>query len=125
MTWREHVAHWLNLYPEVDWDRMTHSDAGELDGYSWPEQAWVFGWVEREGDSYRDFVVLAFYAEDGDWTAPHASTSSALHSEVFFARTGRGDNHQDCQRVEDALGNLVDRKIVLAQTQKNDDRRSG
>lgn len=110
---REHVAGWVNRFPEVIWDRMTHADAGETDEYAWPEQVWVFGWIARD-DGRTDFLVLQFFRDaDADWSSPFTSTSSARYSAEFADRVGRGDEHGDCQRVEHLLGDLVDRCVRL------------
>lgn len=77
------VQSFLNLFPEVAWDRWTGTG----------DRLTVFGWIDRR-DSYKDFMVVIFEDE-----VIRFITSSALHSASFSKRIG-GENHVDCRRVE-------------------------
>lgn len=82
----------LNKYfPEVKWDRFIRGDI-DSEIYS------LYGWIDREKDSYKDFVFVMF-----DWDGSFTYwTSSAEYSEIFHERiNGSKDGHTDCERVED------------------------
>lgn len=83
----------LRKLPFVKWDRFTQWEFEDI------ELMRVFGWIDRESDSYKDFVVLEF-----DLTAQFTffvCTSSAKHSaEISRIIEGMNGSHIDCQRVE-------------------------
>lgn len=85
----------MRLLPFVQWDRYTFSDA------TWQ----VYGWVDREKDSYKDFVVFIYGIEkvgDQQYITFRYVTSSAEHSEEIaeLLKMG-GKQHAVCKRVED------------------------
>jgi hypothetical protein len=107
-TQRQSIAHQMQRYPEVRWDRFI-----EMDG-EWEGQGSAFGWLDRE-DGRADFVALHWepYAGDGE-LGFSISTSSAERSLEFAQRLhGEQAVHFDCQRVEDRFGDLVTNVIRL------------
>jgi hypothetical protein len=81
-----------NELPFVNWDRFI--DCGRM--------VVVFGWIDREKDSYKDFVSVEV-SQRGyvDFT-----TSSAKYSETIskiYASHGHlpSEAHEPCQRIED------------------------
>jgi len=87
------VTEVCNELPFVNWDRFV--DCGSL--------VVVFGWIDREKDSYKDFVCIEVSKRGHlDFT-----TSSAKHSETIseiYAVNGRlpSSSHVPCQRIEDS-----------------------
>ena len=82
-----------NELPFVNWDRFV--DCGKT--------VVAFGWIDREKDSYKDFVCIEI-SQRGylDFT-----TSSAKYSETIsdiYIRNGHlpPGNHEPCQRIEDS-----------------------
>ena len=81
-----------NELPFVNWDRFV--DCGNIVA--------VFGWIDREKDSYKDFVCVEIsrrgYVE--------FTTSSAKYTEIIsniYVKHGRlpPGVHEPCQRIED------------------------
>lgn len=86
---RDALATYLNLFPEVRWDRLT-----EYGGYRA-----FYGWIDRK-DGKADFMLLGV---EGDRVVRYLK-SSKDYSQEFAERlggTGLLVDHQDCQRVED------------------------
>ena len=79
----------------VNWDRY----------YSFGHGISVFGWITREDDDYKDFVVLELDPAKKRVEGYH--TSSAEYSEDIGDILGVG--HSECQRVEDtlAIANMI------------------
>jgi hypothetical protein len=101
----DEIADVMNLLHEVRWDRCINAPAGKPDDISFL----TYGWIDR-ADGRADFVLLEFNDVGAGIT-----TSSAQHSRAFSERLyGASSNHQDCLRVEDVFGDLVERKVVLA-----------
>lgn len=72
----------------VQWDRMT-------------EHA-VYGWIDREQDGYKDFVVM--YIDSIMWSMQDIAyvTSSEKYSLEIGKRLGHDvSRHSHCSRVED------------------------
>ncbi len=82
------VKAYLNMFPEVTWDRYSGSKTN-LE---------FFGWIDRE-DEYKDFMVLMFEMDNETAKPTSFTTSSAKYSPDFSKRLSWG--HDDCQRVED------------------------
>lgn len=100
------IALALNSLPFVTWDRMIEAPVGEGD---W--EVVVYGWIPRD-DGRSDYVQVTFCSWSDD---PGFTTSSAKHSEEIAGLLyGPGGDHFPCLRVEHELGDLVDRKVVLA-----------
>lgn len=90
---RKEIGEWLNKFPEVMWDRFSVGETGAFVS--------VFGWIEREQDSYKDYVELCFWENKPDGI----STSSAKYSKEFADRLDFG--HSDCKRVERWFKNVT------------------
>ena len=92
-----------NELPFVNWDRFI--DCGRT--------VVVFGWIDREKDSYKDFVSVEVSRRGYvDFT-----TSSAKHSETIseiYASHGRlpSSAHAPCQRIEDNDGLAGIRNVI-------------
>ncbi len=81
-----------NELPFVNWDRFI--DCGRT--------VVVFGWIDRERDSYKDFVSVEVSRRGYvDFTTSSAKYSEAI-SEIY-ASHGRLPSvaHEPCQRLED------------------------
>ena len=82
-----------NELPFVNWDRFV--DCGRT--------VVAFGWIDRDEDSYKDFVCVEVSLRGYvDFT-----TSSARYSETIsdiYVRRGRlpSGTHEPCQRIEDS-----------------------
>lgn len=104
---REHIAHWLNKFPEVRWDRVAGNE----------DLVIVFGWVDRP-DGKADVLVLEFTFTGDSFTGIRmVATSSAEHSRDFNTRIvgipNAGD-HNDCIRAELVFGDLLANAIRLS-----------
>lgn len=80
----------------VEWDRY----------YSYGGCVAFYGWIDREEDQYKDFVVLVLNTAQRHIDGYH--TSSAKYSEKIGEILDIP--HSECQRVEDKLGidNMVE-----------------
>lgn len=81
-----------NELPFVNWDRFV--DCGRI--------VVAFGWIDREKDSYKDFVSV----EVSHRGYLEYTTSSAEYSEIIsdiYVKHGRlmPGTHESCQRIED------------------------
>lgn len=85
---RDGVTQAMNLLWEATWDRFV---GDELHGS-------VYGWIVREDQFYRDFVVLEWWHDPPELMIGF-TTSSARHSALFAERLGI-EEHLECQRVE-------------------------
>jgi hypothetical protein len=89
---QESIERYLNLFPEVIWDRYT----------AWGDMFSVFGWIARD-DERSDFYTLDF--NNGRFC--DSNCSSARFSEEFWRRICSvhpefpDDGHINCRRVED------------------------
>ncbi len=113
MTREELLAKRMNQLPMVSWDRW-----GGFDDFGDGERsaASAFGWIER-GDGRSDFVLLLIYVRetaDGIWEEEMLweNTSSPSYSKEI-SEILELDGHNDCRRIEDDFGDLVERKISL------------
>lgn len=88
---KKKIERTLDSLPYVKWDRFCEFSRGE---YSF------FGWIDREQDSYKDFVTADF---DRNGDNLYYMTSSAKYSLDLFKRLGdgTGHGHRNCKRVED------------------------
>jgi len=77
----------------VVWDRFSvwrDKDGGGIG---------VYGWIERSGDGYKDFVALYFFK---DGTVSYDTSSTRYSLTIFkMLNGGRGYGHSRCKRVED------------------------
>ncbi len=80
----------MNALPFVTWDRYSGGD----------EWVGIYGWINREKDNYKDFIVLSINKQ-GDL---YYDTSSSKHSLEISELLGFDtDSHVDCIRVEDTF----------------------
>lgn len=93
------TTHILNKLDMVEWDRMFETAPGVYN---------IFGWIGRESDEYKDFVLVKINIET-DRVVEYA-TSSAKHTEEIGERLGM--DHSDCYRVENMIED-VDNAIEL------------
>lgn len=78
----------MKALPFVKWDRYT--DGGPI--------VYLYGWIDREQDAYKDFVVLEYYYSTADISFV---TSSAKYSQEIAKRLfGEASDHEPCLRVE-------------------------
>ncbi len=88
----------LKALPFVEWDRYTETEPGR-------EYA-IYGWIPREKDGYKDFVVLTYYGPDHfayqEGFAFITSSAKHTHAIADMVRTASEaeDPHNDCIRVE-------------------------
>ena len=92
---KEWVEAQLRELDMVNWDRY----------YSFGPGIAVFGWIGREDDEYKDFVVVELAPAKKRVKGYH--TSSARYSAEIGSILGIG--HSECQRVEDmfAIANMI------------------
>ncbi len=82
----------LRKIPFVTWDRFTAVSLGKGIG--------VFGWIEREKDSYKDFAYVEFDLEKH--IIPFFISSSAKYSKQIGEILVKGKlEYNICLRVED------------------------
>lgn len=92
----------LRRLPFVQWDRYTSPD-----GYVFN----LFGWIAREKDAYKDFVLLQYWPDDSQWSV---FTSSKIHSEEIGRLLGAGEgDHEDCKRIETLVSKRLKNVIRL------------
>jgi len=95
---KKYIEEMLSKLFFVRWDRYTNDD----------DTFFVFyGWIDREKDEYKDFVVITYQPEVNDWWA---TTSSAHYSKTISRLLGyKDDEHNECIRVETTfdLPNLI------------------
>lgn len=81
----------------VEWDRFTvgHNDDGD-------QIVTVYGWIDREVDDYKDFVLARFWPgyENLGYTTSSDEWSEWLH---YVWCDGEPDGHNECRRVEHAF----------------------
>lgn len=96
--------------------RLKELDFVEWDRY-YPLGEWIgiYGWIEREKDEYKDFVLILVDNSEKDVKEFH--TSSARYSEnidsILFGETDESE-HNTCRRVEDKF--KIQNMIELQQT---------
>lgn len=95
MDSHEKIEGVLLSLPFVKWDRYTLD--GELD------EVHVYGWIDREKDAYKDFVLIKFVEGEVDSFA----TSSALRTHEIHKILGftEGD-HNECMRVDESFSDV-------------------
>ena len=91
---RRWIEKTLNKLPYVSWDRFYRKqiEISKIDEIS------IFGWIDREEDSYKDFVILVFYPLE--MVVEVGSTSSAKYSADICEKFG-AIGHNSCHRCED------------------------
>lgn len=95
---KEALKRVLNKFPFVKWDRLIEFQNG-VD---------VYGWIERDKDKYKDFVLLNILWVESDfhgvWDIVQCFTSSAKYSlEVNRLSGFTTEQHTDCIKVSDYL----------------------
>lgn len=88
----------LSRLDMVSWDRFVNaSDPNTIGDY-----VNVYGWVDRDTDEYKDFVLVRFMP-DYNPTLIAFTTSSDRYTEEIYRRIygEEPEEHVDCQRVED------------------------
>ena len=94
---RQWIAELLECVEFVDWDRfVTHDHNGE-------QVVVAYGWIERETDQYKDFVLARFWTEREvlEFTTSSDRYSEELHR-AWFSNESL-DDHNPCRRIEDAF----------------------
>ena len=79
----------------VQWDRFVKAEDDGLGVY-----CDIYGWIDRDGDAYKDFILLRVFPETDDNLRMFTTSSDRYHdeiNEILFGDTGES-NH--CQRVE-------------------------
>ncbi len=76
----------------VYWDRFVDTV------YNKQRRLRFYGWIERDKDSYKDFVVLDVFPED--LTVDYLTSSDNLTEEISNILYGDVKDHTTCQRVE-------------------------
>jgi hypothetical protein len=96
--------------PFVDWDRATEWI------YEGRKCMRIYGWIERDNDEYKDFVLIGIYEMEDVEKADieFIGTSSEKYSEEIFKRLFPDadlDEHNECIRLENHFD--VENVIVL------------
>lgn len=95
---RDWVAHVLSDLEMVEWDRFTLGERPD-EG----REITVYGWIEREKDAYKDFVILSLYPETDDDIIWFTTSSDRYTNEIAETIYCESDDHNDCRRVEDTF----------------------
>lgn len=102
--WVEVVLRSLDF---VQWDRY----------YPIRDSTAFYGWINRDKDQYKDFVLVILDTSNKRIIESH--TSSAKYSEeIVKILFGNNRGHNECQRVEDKLA--IDNKIELQKEEEVD-----
>lgn len=96
--------------PFVDWDRAIEWI------YEGRKCMRIYGWIERDNDEYKDFVLIGIYEMEDVEKADieFIGTSSEQYSEEIFKRLFPDadlDEHNECIRLENRFD--VENVIVL------------
>lgn len=102
---KEKLQNILDKFDFVLWDRVIPFDGG-ID---------IYGWIKREGDAYKDFVLLMIIwiqndddINEGMWSVEQCFTSSPKYSlEVNNLSGFTNTQHTDCIKVADYISNLT------------------
>jgi len=93
----EQVEDILTRLDFVSWDRFTVGHDGSGHGAF----VKVYGWIEREEDAYKDFILVTFFPETEEnimgFTTSSDTWTKEIHRRMFETEP---DDHNDCQRVE-------------------------
>ncbi|WP_312908491.1 hypothetical protein [Natronosalvus caseinilyticus] len=115
-AWIEQTLERLEM---VSWDRFTESyDDGLGKFYT------VYGWIDREKDDYKDFVVLRFFPDTDEHLISYTTSSDKYTHEIHRLLFDKGDGHNDCQRVEHTfdVSNVIEleetKQIMLSATEE-------
>ena len=86
----------LDRFDFVKWDRVIPwSVGGGID---------VYGWIERQKDCYKDFVILSIVQLDNGWFIHECFTSSAKYSKKINELSGFSiEEHIKCIKIDEYL----------------------
>lgn len=88
------IERWMDSLPFVRWDRFISHPSGKTGATMYV----FYGWIKREKDAYKDFVLLQ-YRDLDEWV--NYMTSSAEYSEeIGKILCGEDFEHNPCLRVE-------------------------
>lgn len=89
----EWIADKLADVPVVEWDRFVVED------HDGDQCVRIYGWVDREDDEYKDFVIARVWPEHESigYTTSSDKWTEYLHHEWIG---GDPDGHNECRRVE-------------------------
>lgn len=95
----EKIKDILDKFDFVKWDRAIPCGDDFVD---------IYGWIDRDKDSYKDFVILSLSMNKiGEWKIWQCLTSSAKYSKKVNKISGFTNvEHTDCIRVDDYLSKL-------------------
>lgn len=105
---KEWVEQQLSKLDFVTWDRLVVTNLfGDIDFT-------VYGWIDRDKDNYKDFVVLEFNVPEH--TAPPTVNFISTSSDKYSQKIGEllGTGHTRCSRVEDYFN--IENMISLGDT---------
>ena len=83
----------MKAMPFVMWDRFVVDEKNKkID---------LYGWIKREKDAYKDFVLIEYKIQKEKLWDSSYSTSSAKYDKEIFKELGCvGDKPNKCNRVE-------------------------
>ena len=94
---REQVEDILTRLDFVEWDRFVVGDDSGGHG-TYIE---VYGWIDRDADDYKDFVLVTFFPDTENelmgFTTSSDEWTQEIHRRMFDSEP---KEHNDCQRVE-------------------------
>lgn len=98
----DEVASVLNSLEMVRWDRCVKREATADN----PTRVTAYGWIDRDQDAYKDFVVI-FFSDHRPigYTTSSAKWSAEISRRLFGESQSAG--HRECERIEDVFGDLV------------------
>ena len=79
----------LRSLPFVQWDRYTVHDGSDFKFY---------GWIDREEDCYKDFVLLSYDSKTE--LLSYTTSSTKYTAEIGRILFGDNSGHAECVRVE-------------------------
>jgi len=95
--WVENVLSRLHM---VEWDRFVVGEENNLVG----AYIKVYGWIDREDDAYKDFVIVQFWPNTEDNIVGYTTSSDEYTEDIYRLIYGsEPDDHNPCQRVEDTF----------------------
>ena len=97
---REWVENTLERLDMVAWDRFVAGDDPNVAG----RYLKVYGWIDREDDAYKDFVIVTFYPDTANNLYGFTTSSDRYTMDIHRRLFGdEPDQHNDCRRVEHAF----------------------
>jgi len=97
---REMIEDILGRLDMVEWDRFVEGDDPDAHG----KYINVYGWIEREEDEYKDFVMVRFFPQTENNLMGFTTSSDEWTEEIHERMFGdKPDEHNECQRVEHAF----------------------